>query len=100
MNKELELYKLIMTPDTDDLEISYVDEFGWTSDGCFCVWVNDNWWNEFVSGLVVAIDPSLLEDGGIDAKIQEDSIFINLSEVLDGYDIDLECAFPKDKFKH
>ena len=40
MNYELELYKLIMTPDEDDPDISYVDEFGWINDTEFCVWIN------------------------------------------------------------
>lgn len=100
MNKELELYKLIMTPEVDDLELSYVDEFGWVCDAGFCLWVIDDWWSDFLSGLVEIFGSGLFDDGGIDAKIQEDRIFINLSEVLDGYDIDLECAFPKDKFLH
>ena len=100
MNHELELYKLIVTPDVEDLEVSYVDESGWVRDTGFCVWVNDNWWGEFISELTEIFGSSLFDEGGIDAKIQEDCIFINLSEALDGYDIDLECAFPKEKFKH
>lgn len=28
-NYELELYKLLINPEEDDIDISYVDEFGW-----------------------------------------------------------------------
>ena len=39
-NYELELYKLLMNPEEDDIDISYVDEFGWVNDTEFCVWIN------------------------------------------------------------
>ena len=100
MNKELELYKLIMTPDSDDLDISYVDEFGWEHDGSFGVWVSKIWWDEFINGLSMIFGASLFDEGGFDAKIQEDCIYIDLAEILSGYSVNLENIFQKDKYKH
>lgn len=36
-NYELELYKLLINPEEDDIDISYVDEFGWVSNTEFYV---------------------------------------------------------------
>ena len=41
-NYELELYKLLINPEEDDIDISYVDEFGWVSNTEFYVWINLN----------------------------------------------------------
>lgn len=50
-NYELELYKLLINPEEDDIDISYVDEFGWVSNTEFYVWISLNWFNEFVKRL-------------------------------------------------
>mgnify|MGYP003524336741 FL=1 len=50
-NYELELYKLLINPEEDDIDISYVDEFGWVSNTEIYVWINLNWFNEFVKRL-------------------------------------------------
>lgn len=47
-NYELELYKLLINPEEDDIDISYVDEFGWVSNTEFYVWISLNWFKEFV----------------------------------------------------
>lgn len=50
-NYELELYKLLINPEEDDIDISYVDEFGWVSNTEFYIWISLNWFNEFVKRL-------------------------------------------------
>jgi hypothetical protein len=97
MNKELELYKLIISPDNDDIQ--YVDEFGWIKDE-FVVWVSKWWWNEFITRLTQILGYSIFDDGGFDAKIQADGIYFTLSDVTDKYGIDLENVFPKEKYRH
>lgn len=100
MNKELELYKLIMTPDEENLEISYIDEFGWVSDTEFFVWINAIWFHDFIKGLSSIFGYSLFDDGGIKASIFNDCICIDLEDFVGGYGIDLEEVFPKSKYKH
>ena len=39
MSEELELYKLIIRPDEEDDDFTYVDEFGWVKEH-FYVWIN------------------------------------------------------------
>ena len=50
-NYGLELYKLLMNTEEDDIDISYVEEFGWVNNTEFCVWINLIWFDEFVKRL-------------------------------------------------
>lgn len=97
-NQELELYKLIMTPDESDKDILYVQEFGWVNDSEFLVWVSYIWMKEFIDQLTNIFGYEIFDDGGIDANVQCDCICIDLCEVID--DSIIEVAFPKTKFEH
>ena len=98
MNEELELYKLIIRPDEEDDDFTYVDEFGWVKEH-FYVWIN--YWNikDFIEKLFDIFGYGICDDGGFDANMQSDCICIDLEDVLGGY-IDLEDVFPKDKYQH
>lgn len=96
---ELALYKLIITPNPEDVTLSYVDEFGWINDRSFCVWIPYVWIQVFVEGLIEIFGYGLVEEGGFAANIQENCICINLSEALED-DLRLETVFPKDQYKH
>ena len=76
-NYELELYKLLINPEEDDIDISYVDEFGWVSNTEFYVWINLNWFNEFVKRLNDIFGYSLFDEGGIEARICSDCVCID-----------------------
>lgn len=99
-NYELELYKLIITPDEEYSDVSYVDEFGWVSDTEFFVWINLIWFKEFVKRLNDIFGYSLFDEGGIEARIGSNYVCINLEDFVNGYGINLETVFPKDKYKH
>ena len=99
-NYELELYKLLITPEEDDADITYVDEIGWVSNTEFYVWINLNWFNEFVKRLNDIFGYSLFDEGGIEARIFSDCVCIDLEEVISGYGIDLEEVFPRSKYTH
>lgn len=99
-NYELELCKLIMNPDEEDSDISYVDEFGWVSDTEFYVWINLIWFDEFVKRLYNIFGYSLFDEGGIEAHIGSDYVCIDLEDFVGGYGVDLEEVFPKSKYKH
>lgn len=98
-NYELELYKLIVTPDKEDLDFSYISEFGWVSDKEFFVWVSFTWLKEFMEELTRIFGYGMFDDGNFNANIQSDTVCIDLNDVLGGY-IDIEEVFPKDKYKH
>ena len=99
-NYELELYKLIMNPDEDDSDISYVDEFRWIEDDEFVVWINIVWFYEFIKQLREIFDETIFDEGCFEATIGPDYVCINLIDVLSGYGIDFEKVFPKSKFKY
>ncbi len=99
-NYELELYKLIMHPEEDDTDILYVDEFGWVSDTEFFVWINNIWFNEFISRLNDIFGYSLFDEGGIEARLGNDYVCINLNDFVSEYGIDLEKVFPKSNYTH
>lgn len=99
-NYELELYKLIVNPDEENMDISYVEEFGWVSDTEFYIWINLIWFDEFIKRLRDIFGYSLFDEGGIEARIDSASVCIDLKEVTSGYGIDLEKIFPKSKYKH
>lgn len=98
-NYGLELYKLIMTPDEEDLDVSYVSEFGWISTGEFCVWVSYFEFDAFMHDLKEIFGNGMFDDGGFDANMQEDCVCIDLCSALGGY-LDIAEVFPKDKYKH
>ena len=98
-NYELELYKLIVIPDEEDSDISYVDEFGWVSDTEFYVWISIVWFEEFVKRLNDIFGYSLFDEGGIDARIGSDYVCIDLKDITAPY-MDLEEVFPKNQYRH
>lgn len=99
-NYELELYKLIINPDEEDSDISYVDEFGWVSDTEFFVWINLIWFGEFVKRLSDIFGYSLFDEGGIKAIIGSDYVCIDLENFVGMYGVNLEKVFPKSKYRH
>lgn len=99
MNQELELYKLIITPDETDIEVSYVQEFGWINEEEFIVWVSYLWLEEFIDRLKEIFGNGLFDEGGFNANMQEDCVCIDLCEAL-GYSVDIEEVFPKEKYQH
>lgn len=99
-NYELELYKLIIHPDEEDPDISYVDEFGWVSNTEFFVWINLLWFGEFVKKLNDIFGYSLFDESGIEARIRSDNVCIDLEDIAASYGVDLEEVFPKSQYKH
>jgi hypothetical protein len=97
--EELALYKLIMTPEPEDTDISYVQELGWINDKECCVWVSYLWIKEFIDRLKGIFGNGLFDDGGFMGNIQEDCICIDLCEALGSY-IDIETVSPKNEFRH
>lgn len=98
MNNELELYKLIMTPDLDNEDFSYVSEMGWEKD-MFLIWIPYGLLEDFMQNMTSIFGYGLFDDGAFDANMQSDGVCIDLAEVLGEY-LDIEAVFPKDKFKH
>lgn len=98
-NQELELYKLIITPDETDTDVSYVQEVGWVNEKEFCVWVSYIWLREFIERLKEIFGDGLFDDGGFDANMQDDCVCIDLCEAV-GYAVDIEEIFPKEKYRH
>lgn len=96
--REIELYKLLATED-NEYETVLVDELGWVSDDEFLVWVSYPRIKYFIRSLKELFN-SLFDDGGFEGNFQDDSVCLNLSEILDGYDIDLKKLFPIDRYKH
>ena len=99
-NYELALYKLIMNPEEDGRDISYVDEFGWISNTEFCVWISLFWFKEFVDGLNQIFGYGLFDDGGIEATIGSNYVVIDLAAYVEGYGVEIENMFPKEKYRH
>ena len=98
-NYGLELYKLVITPDEEDLDVSYVSEFGWVSDTEFLVWIDFIWFKEFMDRITEIFGYSIFDEANFNANIQSDSVCIDLQDVLYGY-VNVEEVFPKDKYKH
>ena len=96
---ELELYKLIMTPNENDLDFSFAEEIGWINEKVFCVWVSYYWIKEFIDGLKNIFGNGLFDDGGFNANLQDTCICIDLCEAI-GHIVDIEKIFPKEKYKH
>ena len=96
--EEVALYKMLMLPNENDLEYSLVEEFGWVKDE-FCVWIRHSMLVEFVQYFIHEFGYCGLDIGGIDVKLQDTYIVINLCELF-GYTVNIESAFPKDKYAH
>lgn len=96
--EELELYKLIITPDPHNQNFSFVNEIGWVQDK-FLVWVYYLWLPEFINGLVQIFGYGIFDDGGFDGNLQDECICIDLCEALGNF-VDLEDIFPKDEYQH
>lgn len=98
-NYELQLFKLCCTSE-NEYEMNYVDELGWIDDKQFCVWVPYLFVQEFMEALKKIFGYGLFDDGGFDCNMQSDGICIVLNDVLSGYGIDFEEAFPKESYPH
>lgn len=96
-NYGLELYKLIM--EGNSCGFPYVEEFGWISAGEFCVWVSYLWFNDFMNDLKGIFGNGMFDDGGFDANMQKDCVCINMCQAVGNY-LEIEEAFPKEKYQH
>ena len=83
-----ELTKLI-------IESDYVECYKWVDD-MFLIWVRHIWWDNFIDELGQMFGNSLFDEGGFDAKIQEDYICLDLVDILGGY-INIKEVFPYDE---
>ena len=75
MNEELELYKLVMGQTVYDAK--------WIDEANFCIWIFHFNFAEFMKKLVEIFGSSLFGDGGFDARVREEYICINLSQLLE-----------------
>lgn len=91
--EEVALYKTLMLPNENDLEYTLVEEFGWVKDE-FCVWIRHSALDEFIKYFIREFGYCGLDDGGVDVRLQDEYIVINLCELL-GDDVDIESVFPK-----
>lgn len=98
-NYELELYKLIIRPDEEDGDFSYISELGWVNDTQFCVWVNYLVLDEFIERLKNLLGNGIFDDGGFNGNLQTDCVCIDLCKIVN-CDMRVEYVFPKDKYKH
>lgn len=96
--EEVALYKMLMLPNEHDYEDILVEEFGWVNDE-FCVWIRHFMLDEFVQYFIHEFGYCGLDTGGIDVKLQDTYIVINLCELF-GDTVNIESAFPKDKYAH
>ena len=87
MMMKTELTKLITESD-------YVEYYKWVDD-MFLIWVSHIWWDNFIEELTEIFGNSIFDEGGFDAKIQEDFICIDLVEVLSLY-VDIEEVVPRE----
>lgn len=96
--EEVALYKMLMLPDENDFEYTLVEEFGWVEDE-FCVWIRHSALDEFIQYFIREFGYCGLDEGGIDVKLQNEDVVIDLCELLED-DVDIESIFPKEKYKH
>lgn len=96
--EEVALYKMLMLPNENDLEDTLVEEFGWVKDE-FCVWIRYSALDEFIQYCIREFGYCGLDEGGIDVRLQDTYVVINLCELL-GDDVDIESVFPKEKYTH
>ena len=90
-NQELELYKLITENNL---------ECGWSSETEFFVFPYLFELNNLIKGITGIFGTFMFDDGGVEARILDGYICIDLAAMLSGADIDLERIFPRDEFKH
>lgn len=91
INEELELYKLIKDEEY---------ECGWVSDKEFFVWLRFSELSDFVTTVEKIFGNYVLENEGMEIRLLQDSICIDLNVLLGDYEIYLERVFPRDEFKH
>ncbi len=96
MNQELELYKLCVKPDDED--IRYVREMGWENSE-FLVWISYVWLKDFMDRFKQIFGADIFAEGSFGGVFLEDCVCFDLCEAV-GYAVDLENIFPKDKYKH
>ena len=96
--EEVALYKMLMLPNEYDYEDILVEEFGWVNDE-FCVWIRHSMLDDFIQYFIHEFGYYGLDAGGIDVKLQDTYIVINLCELF-GDTVNIESAFPKDKYAH
>lgn len=95
--EEVALYKMLMLPNENDFEDTLIDEFGWVKDE-FCIWIRHSMLDEFVQYFIHEFGYCGLDDGGMDVRLQNTYVVINLCELLE--DVDIESVFPKEKYQH
>lgn len=95
---EVEFYKMIMLPDGDMSDYTFVREFGWQQDEFF-IWISYSQLEDFIEYFVKTFGYCGLEYGGCTAILGVDYLVINMCELL-GDEVNIESVFPKDKYKH
>lgn len=95
--EEVALYKMLMLPNENDFEDTLIDEFGWVKDE-FCIWIRHSMLDEFVQYFIHEFGYCGLDDGGMNVRLQDEYLVINLCELLE--DADIEFVFPKEKYQH
>lgn len=91
--EEVALYKMIMLPEEDSL----VEDFGWVKDE-FCIWVRHSMLDEFIRYFIHEFGYCGLDNGGVDVRLQNAHVVINLCKLLG--DVDIELVFPKEKYRY
>lgn len=95
---EVALYKMLMLPNENDFDDIIIDKFGWVKDE-FCVWIRHSMLDEFIQYLIHEFGYCGLDAGGMDVKLQDTYIVINLCELF-GDTVNIESVFPKEKYTH
>ena len=95
---EVALYKMLMMPNESDFDDILIEEFGWVKDE-FCVWIRHSMLDDFIQYFIHEFGYCELGAGGIDVKLQDTYIVINLCELF-GDIVNIESVFPKDKYAH
>lgn len=90
-NYDLELYKVV---------IESVSECGWVSDNEFFVYPYLFELEDFIKRMKTIFGETLFDDGGIEAHIMHGYACLDLTLMLNGYDVDLKKLFPFEEFKH
>lgn len=95
--KEFEIYKLLVTED-NKYETALAEEIRWVSDDELLVWISYLWIEEFMESMKKLLGSCLFDDGGFNGNFQEDGVCIDLEKMTEGYNLDFEYAFPKNKY--
>lgn len=96
--EEVALYKMLMLPNERDYEDILIEEFGWVKEE-FCIWIRHSMLDDFVQYFIHEFGYCGLYDGGIDVKLQDTYVVINLCELFDD-NVNIESVFPKEKYAH